>query len=139
MKCFLSSHGIPHTMKSFVALLLVALLSSCSTITPPAPRGSVDHIVLMWQKRPGNMEDRKKITDAIDRLRVIEGMTALDYGVAVPSDRPVVDDSFDLAMRMRFTSLQTLHSYETDPRHVKEVKEVLLPLTKKIQVYDYTP
>lgn len=126
-------------MKKFFAVLFVAVLSSCSTIAPPAPSGSVDHMVFFWQKRPGNLEDRKKITDAIDRLRVIEGMTALDYGVAVSSDRPVVDDSYDVAMRMRFTSLQALQSYETDPRHVKEVKEVLLPLTKKILVYDYTP
>jgi len=136
---FFSDCSIQVTMKKFLVVLFAAVLSSCSTIAPPAPGGSVDHLVFFWQKRPGNLEDRKKITDAIDRLRVIEGMTALDYGVAVPSSRPVVDDSFDLAMRMRFTSLQALQSYETDPRHVKEVKEVLLPLTKKIQVYDYTP
>lgn len=126
-------------MKKIFALLVVALLSSCSSFAPPAPKGSVDHMVFFWQKRPGNAEDRKKLTAAIERLRVIEGMTALDYGVAVPSDRPVVDDSFDIAMRMRFTDVQALHRYETDPRHVKEVKEVLLPLTKKVLVYDYTP
>ncbi|HBE23040.1 MAG TPA: stress protein, partial [Verrucomicrobiales bacterium] len=54
------------------------------------------------------------------------------------SDRPVVDDSFDVALLVRFTDVAALHAYEADPRHVKEVKEVLLPLTKKIQVYDFT-
>jgi hypothetical protein len=69
---------------------------------------------------------------------VIEGITFLDYGTAVPSDRPVVDDSFDVALLVRFKNADALHAYESDPRHTKEVKEVLLPLTKKIQVYDFT-
>ena len=125
-------------MKSLIALVFVGLLSSCATIAPPAPQGSVDHVVMFWQKNPGNLEDRAKITDAMDRLRVIEGITALDYGTAVPSDRPVVDDSFDVALLVRFKDAKALQAYETDPRHTKEVKEVLLPLTKKILVYDFT-
>jgi hypothetical protein len=125
-------------MKSLIALVLAGLLSSCATIAPPAPSGSVDHVVMFWQKNPGNAADRKKITDAMDRLRVIEGITALDYGTAVPSNRPVVDDSFDVALLVRFKDAKALQAYETDPRHTKEVKEVLLPLTKKIQVYDFT-
>jgi hypothetical protein len=125
-------------MKSLIALVLAGLLSSCATIAPPAPSGSVDHVVMFWQKNPGNAADRKKITAAMDRLRVIEGITALDYGTAVPSNRPVVDDSFDVALLVRFKDAKALHAYETDPRHTKEVKEVLLPLTKKIQVYDFT-
>jgi Stress responsive A/B Barrel Domain len=125
-------------MKTFFALTLAALLSSCATIAPPAPKGSVDHVVMFWQKKPGDVQDRQKITAAMDRLRVIEGITFLDYGTAVPSDRPVVDDSFDVALLVRFKNADALHAYESDPRHTKEVKEVLLPLTKKIQVYDFT-
>ena len=125
-------------MKKYLALSIAALLSSCATIAPPAKSGTVDHVVMFWQKNAGNKADRKKITDAIDRLRVIEGVTSLDYGTAVASDRPVVDDSFDVALLVRFTNVEALHAYEKDPRHMKEVNEVLLPLTKKIQVYDFT-
>jgi Stress responsive A/B Barrel Domain len=136
MKCFLSPFGIPPTMKMLLTLVFAAVLSSCATIAPPAPKGSVDHVVLMWQKKPGNASDRKQITDAIERLRVIDGITILDYGTALPSERAVVDDSFDIGLLVRFKDADALHAYETDPRHVKEVKGVLLPLTKKIQVYD---
>ncbi|MFY7816781.1 MAG: Dabb family protein [Akkermansiaceae bacterium] len=125
-------------MKTFLALAVTALFSSCATIAPPAPKGSVDHVVMFWQKKPGDLQDRQKITDAMDRLRVIEGITFLDYGTAVASDRPVVDDSFDIALLVRFKNVDALHAYESDARHTKEVKEVLLPLTKKIQVYDFT-
>lgn len=125
-------------MKKYLILALAALLSSCGTIAPPAKSGTVDHVVMFWQKNPGNQQDRKKITDAIERLRVIEGVKFLDYGTAVPSDRPVVDDSFDIALLVRFKDVKSLHAYEADPRHMKEVNEVLLPLTKKVQVYDFT-
>ena len=125
-------------LKSLLALIVVGLFSSCATIAPPAPSGTVDHVVLFWQKRPGNTEDRKKITDAMDRLRVIEGITILDYGTAVPSKRPIVDDSFDVALLVRFKNKEALHAYEVDPRHKREVNEVLLPLTQKVLVYDFT-
>lgn len=93
---------------------------------------------MFWQKNAGNQADRKKITEAMDRLRVIDGIISLDYGTAVASERPVVDDSFDMALLVRFTNVEALHAYEKDPRHMKEVNEVLLPLTKKVQVYDFT-
>ena len=125
-------------MKKYFALGFAALFSSCATIAPPAKSGTVDHVVMFWQKNAGNQADRKKITEAMDRLRVIDGIISLDYGTAVASERPVVDDSFDMALLVRFTNVEALHAYEKDPRHMKEVNEVLLPLTKKVQVYDFT-
>lgn len=125
-------------MKRLMLCLLAALLSSCATMAPPAAPGTVDHVVLFWQKKPGDAGDRQKLIDAIERLRVIEGILWLDYGTAVPSERPVVDDSFDVALSIRFKDVKALQSYEADPRHMKEVNEVLLPLTKQVKVYDFT-
>lgn len=93
---------------------------------------------IFWQKKPGHAGDRQKLIDAIERLRVIEGILWLDYGTAVASDRPVVDDSFDVALSIRFKDVKALQAYEADPRHMKEVNEVLLPLTKQVKVYDFT-
>ena len=123
-------------MKTLLALTAVLSLVSCAGIAPPAPKGSVDHVVLMWQKRPGNAADRQKLMTACDELRVIPGIQILDTGSALSSDRPVVDDSFDLGLTVRFDSVKSLRAYETNPLHVKKKNEVLLPLTKKIVVYD---
>jgi Stress responsive A/B Barrel Domain len=125
-------------MKPLLALATSLSLVSCATIAPPANPGTVDHVVLMWQKRPGNTADRQALLAACSELRVIPGIEFLDTGTALASDRPVVDDSFDLGLTMRFNSAKSLHAYETDPRHVKKVNEVLKPLTKKIVVYDIT-
>lgn len=123
-------------MKTLLALTASLSLVSCATIAPPAPKGTVDHIVLLWLKRPGNAEDRKAVLAASDELRVIPGIKFLDTGTPLPSDRPVVDDSFDVGLTMRFESAAALRAYETNPLHVKKVTEVLRPLSRKLQVYD---
>ena len=56
--------------------------------------------------------------------------------LTLASDRPVVDDSCDVGLTVHFDSAKSLHAYETDPRHLKKVTEVLKPLTKKIAVDD---
>jgi hypothetical protein len=98
----------------------------------------VDHVVVIWLKNPGNPTDRQAILTASDNLRRIPGLLTLDSGFPLPSDRPVVDDSFDIAFTMRFDSVNSLNAYECDPRHLKEVTEVLKPLSQKILVYDIT-
>lgn len=123
-------------MKILITLAASLSLISCATIAPPAAHGTVDHVVLMWQKRPGNAADRQKLLAACSELRVIPGIKFLDSGTALASNRPVVDDSFDVGLTVRFDSEKSLHAYETDPRHVKKINEVLKPLTKKIVAYD---
>lgn len=125
-------------MKLLLAFASALFLASCatSTIAPPAPRGSVDHVVLFWLKRPGNAEDRKALAAAAEELRVIPGIKSLNVGTALKSDRPVVDDSFDTALVVHFDSAASLNAYEVNPLHVKKINEVLKPLTRKIVVYD---
>ncbi len=125
-------------MKSLAAIALSFVLASCATIAPPAPAGTIDHVVLMWLKRPGNAADRQAILAACSDLRVIPGITLLDAGTALASDRSVVDDSFDIGLTVRFVSAKALDGYESDALHMRKVNEVLKPLTRKILVYDIT-
>jgi hypothetical protein len=124
-------------LKPILALSILAV-ASCATIAPPAQKGTVDHVVVLWLKRPGNAGDRKAVMQAADELRSIPGIRFLDHGTALPSSRPVVDDSFDVAFVMRFDSAAALQAYETNPVHVKKVETVLKPLAGKILVYDVT-
>jgi hypothetical protein len=123
-------------MKTLLAIASAVSLVSCATIAPPAPAGSVDHVVIMWLKRPGNADDRAALLAACSELRVIPGILDLNVGTALASDRPVVDDSFDVGLVVRFDSAKSLHDYEANPLHVKKKTDVLVPLTKKIVVYD---
>ncbi len=123
-------------MKLLLTLATALSLISCTAINPPAARGSVDHVVLVWLKRPGNPQDRQALRSTADELRSIHGVRSIDHGTALASERPIVDDSFDVGFVMRFDSAAALGNYEKDPLHVKKVKEVLKPLSSKILIYD---
>jgi Stress responsive A/B Barrel Domain len=124
-------------MKHLAALLAAALLASCATIAPPAKPGSVDHVVLVWLKRPGNAQDKQALVELGGELRAIPGIRFLDSGTALPSERPTVDDSFDIGYVMRFDSPAALEAYAVHPLHVK-AKEELVRLSNRILVYDVT-
>jgi hypothetical protein len=125
-------------MKLLASILFSIALASCASISPPAASGTVDHVVMLWLKRPGNSEDRAAVRKAANELRSIPGIIFLDHGTPLASERPVVDDSFDVGFVMRFESAATLGAYESNPLHVKQVTEVLKPLSRKILVYDIT-
>jgi hypothetical protein len=127
---------ISRTLHAFAAMLALTLVSCSTSIAPPAPAGTVDHIVLVWLKRPGNDQDRKALREAADRLRSIPGIVFLDHGTPLASDGPVVDDSFDVGFVMRFKSKEALNTYEPHPDHMREVKNVIKPLSRKVVVYD---
>jgi hypothetical protein len=60
----------------------------------------------------------------------------LSVGTPLASERPVVDDSFDVGLVMRFANAADLAVYEKHPVHVKAVNEILKPAAKKLLVYD---
>jgi hypothetical protein len=122
----------------FLATAAVISLVSCANIAPPAAPGSVDHIVIVWLKNSGNQADRQAVLAAANDLRGISGISFLDSGTPLASNREIVDDSFDVGFTMRFDSPAALRAYEADPIHVKKVTEVLKPLSRKIVVYDIT-
>lgn len=64
--------------------------------------GSVEHVVVVWLKDPGNPTARRRIIDASQVLRSISGVMSLKAGTMIPSQRPVVDSSFDIALSVTF-------------------------------------
>lgn len=124
-------------MKPIILLLLAFWLASCAPPLPSTRKGTVDHIVLVWLKRPGHQPDRTKLIRAADRLREIPGVVLLDAGTPLPSSRPMVDDSFDVAFMMRFSSTKALADYQTHPAHTEALVE-LRSLSGRVLIYDIT-
>lgn len=115
------------------ALLFCLLIAGCAT----APRGEIEHAVFVWLKRPGNAEDHAALVRATRELRESTGLIrSFRHGPAVPSDRPVVDEPFDLALLMRFADRGALADFENHPEHKRARQEVLQPLARKVVIYD---
>lgn len=118
----------------FRFVLLLALLPAACAVTP---RGEIEHAVFVWLQRPGNAADRAALVRATKDLQQSTGLIrSVRYGRPVPSDRPVVDDSYDLALFLRFPDRQALADFETHPAHQKAKKDLLHPLARKVLIYD---
>ena len=126
------------TFSSRIALLALAA-SACVGPAPEAavaPAG-VQHVVVLWLKRPGDAADRAALIEASRRFLAIAGVQSVRVGPPLPSERPIVDDSFDVALVMGFADAAALERYQADPAHEAATREVLLPLVERLVVYDF--
>ena len=123
----------------FAVLLSLLVLPGCISIqigTPPK-QDFIHHFVLCWLKEPGNEEHRQQIVEATESFREIPGVLAARAGQVIPSDREIVDDSFDVGILIVVPDSKSLTEYLEHPIHQKAKEEVLLPLVEKIVVYDF--
>ena len=112
-----------------------------ATATSETPRDSgkspVHHVVLCWLKDSGNAAQRQRIIEASRAFRRIPGVQTVHAGEPVISDRPIVDDSFDVAITLSFADAAALATYLDHPDHRRAADEVLRPLVERIVVYDF--
>lgn len=102
-----------------------------------ASSGNIEHVVLCWLENPGD-ENRDKVIETTRELAAIPGVMDLRVGPALPSDREVVDDSFDVGISMSFRNHDEMEKYIDHEEHVRRLKEVFLPLCREIRVYDFS-
>lgn len=125
-----------------IALSAAMMLASCTTCPfddGDDDKGEVSHCVFVWLKRPGNQADRAKLIETARMLqREIPEIDDLTVGQMLPSPRPIVDSSYDVGFVMEFEDKAAMDRYEQHPAHQKAAKEILLPMAKKVQVFDFT-
>ncbi|MEZ5278769.1 MAG: Dabb family protein [Opitutaceae bacterium] len=97
----------------------------------------ITHVVVFWTDKPME-ENRRKVADgARDLLGPIPGVLEFRSGVAVPSPRGVVDDSFAVAISMTFENQAAADLYQSHPLHVRFIEECVKPHVKRFVVYDF--
>jgi hypothetical protein len=126
-------------MNKLIPVVLIALAGCTAVSETPSetPQATVHHIVLCWLKEPGNAEHRRRIMDASLTFRDIPGVLDVRVGEVIESDRPIVDDSYDVAIMVSFAGTEKMGEYLVHPIHEKAKKEVLLPVVERIVVYDF--
>ncbi len=116
----------------FIAALLVFQIQPVTA----ASNQTIEHIVIIWLKQPGNVNAQDKIIKASQELKAIPGVITLRSGKMVPSQRKVVDSSYDIALIVSFINRAALDAYLVHPVHVNLLEKTMKPLIKKIKVYD---
>ncbi len=122
-------------MKTLAIITLLGLVG-CSSIEP-AHDHALHHVVLCWLKEPGNAKHRNRIIEVSKSFQKIPGVLEVRVGQVVPSDREIVDDSFDVAILIIVLDRKRLAEYLQHPIHQKAKKDALIPLVDKIIVYDF--
>ena len=127
-------------LRRWIWLLLFVLSAAGSFPVLAAEPGhdtTVVHVVLLWLKEPGNPEHRQRIVDATRGFETIPGVIDVRVGEVVTSDRPIVDDSFDVGLYLTFSSIDAMNTYLADDRHQQALREVFRPLSERYIVYDF--
>jgi hypothetical protein len=95
------------------------------------------HIVIFWTKPelPGATD---ALLAGINKfLKNIPGVVSFHAGKMSPSPRAVVDQSYQVALNLVFTSKAAEQAYQTHPQHVEFVEKIFKPNCTKAVIYDF--
>jgi hypothetical protein len=97
----------------------------------------LSHIVIFWTDpaMPGAAEEL--IAGANKHLKAIPGATQFHVGKMSPSARPVVEQSYQVALNLIFPDKKAEQEYQAHPQHLEFIAKYLKPLVKKVVVYDF--
>jgi Stress responsive A/B Barrel Domain len=95
------------------------------------------HVVIFWTDptKPGAAEE--VIAGANKFLKIIPGITHFHIGKMAGSARPVVDQSYQVALNTVFTNKQAQDDYQVHPQHLEFVAQCVKPFVRKVVVYDF--
>jgi len=98
----------------------------------------ITHVVLFWLDKD-EKTSREELLREASKLKAIPGVENFRFGAPVPSDRSVVDASFDVAISMDFADAAVAEQYQSHPDHQAFVRDWVKDKVVKVVVYDFKP
>jgi len=95
------------------------------------------HVVIFWTDPANPKAADELIAGAKKYLAPIPGITHFHAGKMAPSRRPVVDQSYQVALNVAFTDRQAQDDYQVHPLHLEFVEKIFKPHCRKVVVYDF--
>jgi len=95
------------------------------------------HVVIFWTDPANPKAADDLIAGAKKYLAPIPGIVHFHVGKMVASDRPVVDQSYQVALNVVFKDKRAQDDYQVHPLHIEFVEKVFKPNRKKVVVYDF--
>ena len=95
------------------------------------------HVVIFWTDPAKPNAADEVIAGGNKFLKSIPGLTHFHIGKMVGSVRPVVDQSYQVALNTVFTSKQAQDDYQVHPQHLEFVAHCVKPFVKQVVVYDF--
>jgi hypothetical protein len=95
------------------------------------------HVVIFWTDPTLPTAADDLIRGANRYLRPIPGVLHFHVGKMATSHRPVVDQTYQVALNLVFPDKKTQDDYQTHPQHIEFVEKVFKRVCKRVVVYDF--
>ena len=95
------------------------------------------HIVIFWTDPANPQGADELIAGANQYLKPIPGVLHFHIGQMAKSHRPVVDQTYQVALNLVFTDKKSQDDYQTHPLHLDFVEKVFKRVAKRVVVYDF--
>jgi hypothetical protein len=93
------------------------------------------HAVYFWLKDDLSAADRQKFIAGVTSLQSIQSADASYLGVPAPTDRPVIDRTYDYGLVVVFKDMAAHDRYQADPVHDR-FRDECSGFWKKLLIYD---
>ena len=95
------------------------------------------HVVIFWTDPAKPEAADAVIAGGEQYLKGIPGLTHFHIGKMAGSHRPVVDQSYQVALNTVFVSKEAQDAYQTHAAHLEFIDKCVKPFVKKVTVYDF--
>ena len=95
------------------------------------------HVVIFWTKPELPNAAADLIAGAEKYLKPIPGVLTFHIGRMAKSHRPVVDQTYQVALNLVFPSQQAQDDYQVHPQHLEFIEKAFKPNCAKVVVYDF--
>lgn len=112
------------------------MLSTCAG-AHRSHRGMFSHVVIFWTRADKPSAVEELLAGAEEYLRPIPGVLSFHIGRMVPSERPVVEQSYQVALNLIFPDKAAQDAYQVHPLHIEFVEKAFKPNCERVVVYDF--
>ena len=111
---------------------------ACGAPMPPHTGLTMfSHIVVFWTD-PAQPKAADDLIEGAQRLlKDIPGIVHFHVGKMVGSERPVVDQSYQVALNVSFTDKSAQDAYQVHSKHLEFVDTVFKRVCTKVRIYDF--
>ena len=95
------------------------------------------HVVIFWTDPKNPKSAETLLAGAEQYLKPIPGVLSFHVGKMVASPRPVVEQSYQIALNLVFPDKKAQDDYQVHPLHIEFVEKVFKPHCAKCVVYDF--
>lgn len=93
------------------------------------------HSVFFWLKKDLGEEQVRRFRAGVERLQGIATAEAVYVGTPAPTDRPVIDRSYDIGLTVLLRGMAEHDAYQQDPLHQEFLQE-FSSYWERVLIYD---